>query len=115
MLYFESSCRNMGFDHHGIFRTPNGAEVDNALNDFDSCCFTATMLVEKGLYVEFRRSLFKASALVEQILGADDARTIAYLLEVFIHLAQTGLSEVAAFLRGCIKRMPEKVTMKGQP
>lgn len=114
-LYFENSCRNMIFDEYGTLLTPNAAKLDNALNDFDSYCFTATMLVEKGLYVEFRRTLSKASALVEQILRAEHPRTLAYFLEVFLHLIQTGLPEVASFLRDYIKRMSEKVTRKGHP
>ncbi|KAF4619079.1 hypothetical protein G7Y89_g14768 [Cudoniella acicularis] len=82
----------MIFDDHGTLLTPNGAKLHNDLcNDFDSYCFTATMLKEKGLHVEFRRALSKASALVEQILRAEHPRTLACFLEVFIHLIQTGL------------------------
>jgi hypothetical protein len=52
-VYFENSCRNMILDDHGTLLTPNGSELHNDLcNDFDSYCFTATMLKEKGLHVE---------------------------------------------------------------
>jgi hypothetical protein len=115
-VYFENSCRNMILDDHGTLLTPNGAKLHNDLcNDFDSYCFTATMLIKKGLYVEFRRALSKASALVEQILRAEHPRTLACFLEVFIHLIQTGLPEVTSFLRDFIKRMSAKVTRKGHP
>jgi hypothetical protein len=115
-VYFENSCRNMILDGYGTLLTPNGAELHNDLcNDFDSYCFTATMLIEKGLHVEFRRALSKASALVEQILRAEHPRTLACFLEVFIHLIQTGLPEVTSFLRDFIKRMSAKVTRKGHP
>ncbi|KAH6985586.1 hypothetical protein EDB80DRAFT_231815 [Ilyonectria destructans] len=115
-VYFENSCRNMNFDDHGNLLTPNGAKLDNALcNDFDSYCFTATMLIGKGLHVEFRRALSKASALVEQILRAEHPRTLACFLEVFIHLIQTGLPKVTSSLCDYIKRMSAKVTRKGHP
>ncbi|KAJ3551817.1 hypothetical protein NPX13_g11268 [Xylaria arbuscula] len=115
-VYFENSCRNMILDDHGTLLTPNGAKLHNDLcNDFDSYCFTATMLIEKGLHVEFRRALFKASALVEQILRAEHPRTLACFLEVFIHLIQAGLPEVTSFLRDFIKRMSAKVIRKGHP
>ena len=68
-VYFENSCRNMILDDYGTLLTPNGAKLHNDLcNDFDSYCFTATMLIEKGLHVEFRCVFSKASAFVEQIL-----------------------------------------------
>ncbi|KAI1358861.1 hypothetical protein F5Y08DRAFT_320864 [Xylaria arbuscula] len=106
----------MILDDHGTLLTPNGAKLHNDLcNDFDSYCFTATMLIEKGLHVEFRRALFKASALVEQILRAEHPRTLACFLEVFIHLIQAGLPEVTSFLRDFIKRMSAKVIRKGHP
>ncbi len=67
----------MNFDDHENLLTPNGAKLDNALcNDFDSYCFTATMLMEKGLHVEFRRALSKAFALVEQILRSEHPQTL---------------------------------------
>ncbi|KAM7209848.1 hypothetical protein V8F06_014768, partial [Rhypophila decipiens] len=115
-VYFENSCRNMNFDNYGNLLTPNGAKLDNTLcNDFDSYCFTATLFIEKGLHVEFRRALSKASALVEKILQAEHPRTLACFLEVFIHLIQTGLCEVTSFLRGYIGRMAAQVTKKGHP
>ncbi|KAI1370104.1 hypothetical protein F4677DRAFT_458125 [Hypoxylon crocopeplum] len=67
--YFENTCRKMNFDDYGNLLASNGAKLDNALcSDFDSYCFTVTMLVEKGLHVEFRRALSKASALVTSSL-----------------------------------------------
>lgn len=114
-LYFKTSCRTMIFDDYGIPFTPNGAKLDNSLNDFDSYCFTATMLVGKGLYAEFYHTLSKASALVEQILRAEHPRTLSYFLEVFIHLIQTGLPEVATSLRGYVKKMSERVIRKEHP
>ena len=56
----------MILDDYKTLLTLNGAKLYNDLyNDFDSYCFTATILIEKGLYVEFRRVLSKASILVE--------------------------------------------------
>ncbi|KAL2044541.1 hypothetical protein ABVK25_012394 [Lepraria finkii] len=115
-VYFENSCRNMILDDHGTLLTPDGTQLHNRLcNDFDSYCFTATILIEKGLNVEFRHTLSKASTLVKQILQAEHPQTLACFLEVFIHLMQTGLPEVAFFLRDFIKRMSAKVTKKGNP
>lgn len=106
----------MHFDDYENPFTLRGTKLDNTLCDgFDSYCFTATMFFEKGLYVEFRRSLSKASALVEQILRAEHPRTLDCFLEVFIHLMQTGLPEIAFYLCDYIKRMSAKVTKEGLP
>jgi hypothetical protein len=67
------------------------------------------------LYVEFRRALSKASALVEPILRAEHPRTLACFLEVFIHLIQTGHPKVTLSLRRFIKDMSAEVTGKGHP
>ena len=115
-VYFENSCRNMLLDNHGTLVDPNGTEVQNDLcNDFDSYCFTATMFAERSSHEEFRHALSKASALIEKILRAEHPRTLACFLEVFIHLMQTGLPDVAFFLRDFIKRMSAKITLEGQP
>jgi hypothetical protein len=59
----------MILDDYRTLLTPNNAELHNDLyNNFDLYYFTAIMLIKKGLHVEFRRTLSKASALVEQIL-----------------------------------------------
>jgi hypothetical protein len=113
-VYFENSCRNI--DNHGTVRAPDGTELLYDLcNDFDSYCFTATILIQKSLYVEFRRALTKASALVERILLAEHPRSLACFLEVFIHLIQTKLPEVTSLLRDFIKGMSAKVIRKGHP
>lgn len=115
-LYFEDSCRRMNFDGNGNLLTPDGAKLNSALcNDFDSYCFTASMLVQKGSIVEFRHALSKASALVKQILRAEHPRTLACFLEVFIHLIQTGLLDISSFLRSFIKEMSKEVTGNGHP
>ncbi|KAK4068499.1 hypothetical protein Purlil1_13795 [Purpureocillium lilacinum] len=115
-VYFENSCRQMNFDKDGNLLTPNGAKWDNTLcNDFDSYCFTATLLIGKGLHAEFRRALSKASALVEQILQVEHPRTLACFLEVFIHLLQNGLPEVTSCFCDYIKEMSAKVIKKGHP
>jgi hypothetical protein len=109
-VYFEGTCQNMILDDRGALLTPN-----DLCNDFDSYCFTATMLKEKGLHVEFRRALSKAFDLIEQILRAEHPRTLACFLEVFIHLIQTGLPDVTSSLRYFIKEMSAKATKKGYP
>jgi hypothetical protein len=59
----------MILDNYRTLFTLNSAELYNNLyNDFDLYCFTAIMLIEKGLHVEFCCVLSKASAFVEQIL-----------------------------------------------
>ncbi|KAF1970868.1 hypothetical protein BU23DRAFT_200532 [Bimuria novae-zelandiae CBS 107.79] len=115
-VYFRDSCQKMIFDDDETLLDPNGAELHSDLcNDFDSYCFTATMFKERKLYVEFRRALSNASALVEQILRAEHPRTLACFLEVFIHLIQTGQPEVTLYLRQFIKEMSAQVTRKGHP
>ena len=106
----------MILDDYKTLLTLNDAKLHHDLcNDFDLYCFTATMLIEKRLHVEFCRALFKASTLVKQILRAKHPRTLAYFLKVFIHLIQTGLPKVTSFLCDFIKRMSAKVTKKGHP
>ncbi|KAF1999270.1 hypothetical protein P154DRAFT_621125 [Amniculicola lignicola CBS 123094] len=115
-VYFQDSCQKMIFDNDGTLLDTNGAELRNDLsNDFDSYCFTATMFKERRLYVEFRRAVAKATALVGQILRAEHPRTLACFLEVFIHLIQTGQPEVTHYLIQFIKEMSAKVTRKGHP
>jgi hypothetical protein len=98
-VYFQDSCRKMIFDDYGTLLNSNGAELHNDLcNDFDSYCFTATMFKGRKLYVEFRHALYKAYALVENILRAEHPRTLSCFLEVFIHLIQTGHPEVTLSL-----------------
>jgi len=56
----------MILDDYKTLFTLNSAELYNNLyNDFDLYCFITTMLIKKGLHVEFRYALFKAFALVE--------------------------------------------------
>ncbi len=115
-VYFGVSCKHMIFDDHGTLLNPDGAELHNDLcNEFDSYCFTATMFKGRKLHVGFGHALSKASALVEQILRAEHPRTLACFLEVFIHLIQTGLHDVASILRDFIKKMSEKVIRGGRP
>ena len=106
----------MIFDDHGTLLNLNGGELNNDLcTEFDSYCFTATMLKGRELHVEFGHTLSKASALVEQILRAEHPQTLAFFLEVFIHFIQTGLPEVASIFRDFIKKMSEKVIRGGHP
>lgn len=114
--YFENSCRNMMFDEQGNLLTPGGVKLNNDLcNDFDSYCFSASMFIEKGLYIESRRALSKGCALIEPILRAQHPRTFACFLEVLIHLLQTGLPEVASIIRNFIQRMAARVTVSQHP
>ncbi|KAK2021891.1 hypothetical protein LX32DRAFT_223030 [Colletotrichum zoysiae] len=115
-VYFENSCRDMNFDDYENLLAPNGARLDNAIcNDFDSYCFTATMLVGKESPLEFRHALSKAFALVRPILEAEHPRTLACFFEVSIHLIQTGLPEVASHLCSYIKEMSANVIRRGHP
>lgn len=112
-VYFEECCGKMVFNENEILLSQDGAELRNDLcTEFDSYCFTATMLKEKGMYIEFHGALSRASALVNPILRAEHPRTLACFLEVLIHLLQTGLSEVAVLLRNFIKEMSVKTSGK---
>ncbi|KAI3322878.1 hypothetical protein HD806DRAFT_544919 [Xylariaceae sp. AK1471] len=112
-VYFQDSCRKMIFDDDGTLLTPDGAKLHNDLcNDFDSYCFTATMLKGKGLFIESGRALSRASDLVKQILQAEHPRTLTCFLEVFIHFIQTGLPEAASSFRAFIQQMSATVIRK---
>jgi hypothetical protein len=105
-VYFDACCKRMLFDENELLLSRGGVKLRNDLcTDFDSYYFTATMLKEKGSYVEFRGVVSRASALVEPILRAEHPRTLACFLEVLIHLLQSGLPEVAVMLRSFIKDM----------
>ncbi|KAF4955046.1 hypothetical protein FSARC_11953 [Fusarium sarcochroum] len=99
----------MTFDDDGHLLHPADAKSSNTLlSDFDSYCFTATMLVEKGRPVKFRRAISKATALIGQILLAEHPRTLSCFFEVFIHLIQTGLPSAASYFCRYIKTISEK-------
>lgn len=115
-VYFKNSCQNMRLDNHGTLLNSSGAELQNDLcNDFDSYCFTATMLRERDSHKECRRALSTAFDLVAKILRAEHPRTLACFLEVCIHLIQSRLPEVAFILRNFIRSMSATVVMKGHP
>lgn len=109
-MHFEETCRHMTFDENEVILSPDGTEFRNNLcTDFDSYCFTATMLKEKELYVELGCTLSKASALVKPILRVGHPRSLACFFEVLIHLMQSGLPEVALTFRAFIKDMSASV------
>lgn len=115
-IYFTNLCERMSFDAHGIILNQNGIRSTNELcNDFDSYCFTATMLFRRNQHIEFGHALSKAFALVKQILQAQHPRTLTCFLEVFIHLIQIGLPGVANVLRRFIKNMATEIIGDGQP
>lgn len=56
----------MLFDYNRNFLTLNSTKLDYIpYNDFDLYCFTATMLIKKRLFIEFRYTFFKAIALIK--------------------------------------------------
>jgi len=112
-IYFEDFCQNINFDNYKTLLNSNSAELYNNLyNKFDSYCFTATILKERKLHIEFCYTLFKISALVEQIFRVEYSRILVCFLEVFIYFIQIELSEIAFIFRNFIKKISEKVTKK---
>lgn len=71
--------------------------------------------MRKGLHVESRQYLSKASNLVEPIIRIEHPRTLACFLEVFIHFIQTGLPEISLIFRNYVTQMSENVTAEGHP
>ncbi|CRG92837.1 Phosphoenolpyruvate carboxylase [Talaromyces islandicus] len=113
-VYFENSCQHMIFDEDENLLNPSGIKLNyDPCNDFDSYCFTATMLVGRKLH--FRHALSKAFDLVKPILQAEHPQTLPCFLEVFIHLIQTGLLDVATSLRRFIKSMSAEIIRDGRP
>lgn len=99
--YFEISCQKMKFNEDRHLLDPSGTKSNNGLcNDFDSYCFTATQ--SKG--DEFRLALSEATRLIPQILQVEHPRSLPCFLEVFIHLGQVGMSDVAHMLRAFIRQ-----------
>lgn len=106
----------MVFDQDRSLLNAISADFDYAFyNDFDSYCFTASMLIKRGLFIKARIALSKASALIEKILRAKHPRALACFLKVLIHLTQTGLPKVAYISRGHLKRISIEVIKKGDP
>lgn len=105
--YFQHQCRTMRLDEQGVILALDGAKLSNDLcSDFDSYCFTATMIArKKGPAEELFCVLDKASRLVEPILRAKHPRTLACFLEVFIHFIQCGLPELTHKFCKYIKAM----------
>jgi len=105
-VHFRHSCQQIVFDQNEVLLCPDGIEFCNDLcTDFDSYCFTATMLKEKQLYNKLGCTLSKASALVGPIIQAEHPRSLAYFFEVFIHLTQSGLFEVTLEFRNFVRDM----------
>jgi hypothetical protein len=104
------SCRQMKFGENEVLLSSNNVEFRNDLcTDFDSYCFTATMLKERGSLEEFGCTISKGFALVEHVLRVNHPRTLACFFEVLTHLLQTGLPEVALALRSFIGKMSAKI------
>lgn len=112
-VYFKDSCQKMAFDHNEILLSSDGAEFRNdRCTDFDSYCFTATMLTKKGMNRESGNVLSKAIALIEDILRAEHPRTLACFFEVLIHLIQSGHHQVAFMLRNFTEKLSTKIIRK---
>lgn len=113
-IYFVETCRDMKFDNKEKIVSPNGGTLRNNLcTDFDSYCFTATMLQKKGLNVEFQHILSKACTLVKDIHRAEHPQTLACFFEVLIHLMQCDLPDVAIALRAFITKIAAETSRKG--
>ena len=97
----------MIFDDHRNLLAPNDSKYD-LYSHFDSYCFTATILIQKGLAIKSHHTHFPG-----QILQAEHPRTLACFLKVFIYLIQNRLPEVTSYLRDFIKRISIIVTTKG--
>lgn len=114
--YFDCCCRSMMFDENEILRSPDGTEFRNdRCNDFDSYCFTATTLVQKGLKIDFLRALSKACALVKPILQTAHPRTLSCFFEVLVHLIQVGHPDVAFHILDFINQMFESIGEEESP
>jgi hypothetical protein len=107
-VYFE----NMLPDDLGTLLTPNGAKL---CSEFDSYCFTATMLLGKGSVDEFRCTISQATTLLNQILLAEHPRTLACFFEVFIHFIQTGLLHATSYFRRYIKCLSAQLFPREHP
>lgn len=114
-LYFEDICPKMTFDDQGILVKEGTIITNDLCNDFDSYCFTATMLFERKEYSEFAGCLSKACALVKSILQAQHPRSLTCFFEVLLHLIQNGLLDVAITLCRFINAMSAEVIGDRQP
>ncbi|KAI1576225.1 hypothetical protein PtrEW13061_010701 [Pyrenophora tritici-repentis] len=107
-VYFE----NMLPDHLGALLTPKGAKL---CSDFDSYCFTATMLIAKGPADKFSYSIFQATVLLNQILLAEHPRTLACFFEVFIHFIRTRLPDATTYFCRQIKCLSAQLFPREHP
>lgn len=89
---------NMDLDESRTHCNPDGTKVLYHLcNNFDSHCYTATMLNKKGSTAEYQRAISKAYNILPQILPGEHPLTLGCFFEVFIHFIQTGLPDLTTF------------------
>ncbi|KAH6699080.1 heterokaryon incompatibility protein-domain-containing protein [Leptodontidium sp. MPI-SDFR-AT-0119] len=84
-------------------------------NEFLGYCYMAADLRRRGFLVEFRRVVYRAFGLIENILRSSHPRTLDRLFESFLCLIHSGLMEVAIQLRDYIRELATYITSSGQP
>jgi len=97
----------------GLFKTNkdgdlihvNGVATYNRLYDFYELCMTGVELMSSEFFVEGRRCLSKALALVSNILCNQDPRTLESILSLLIILRKEGHNRISTILRDLVGRM----------
>jgi hypothetical protein len=107
-VYFENMLPN----DLGTLLTPNGAKL---CSEFDSYCFSATMLQAKRSVGKFGDTISKATILLNQILLAEHPRTLACFFEVFIHFIQTGLLHATTYFCRYIQSLSAQLFPREHP
>jgi hypothetical protein len=96
-------------------RTPAGTIAPDYTYDFSTYCRLAAGLVEKGPSIEFRRALSKAFNLVQDLLRAENPRTLDCLFDVYLYLISKGLPEIVSMLRNYINEMAANIIVRENP
>ena len=91
--------------NYGYLTHANGAATYNRLYDFHELCMTGVELMSSEFFVEGRRCLSKALALVSNILCNQHPRTLEVILSLLIFLKKEGHNRISTILRDLVGRM----------
>jgi hypothetical protein len=82
---------------------------DRYIHDFNTYCKTGIELLQRGQFVEGRRTLSTAFGLVKKIIKTENPLTTEYLLDILLFLIQNDFLDILTQLSGYISRMARVV------
>jgi tetratricopeptide (TPR) repeat protein len=83
----------------GLFQTNDIEEDSEAVDEFNSMCYTGARLIDSLSFVEGGRCFSKASGLLGHLLQRDSPETLRTIYNIFVSLRQRGYNEIVTGLR----------------